>query len=70
MATSQKDIDQMVESGQISKAGAILIKKQQQGMMSIILCMTIVICDTTDAEDRIDLYDGTDECDHDRSCNH
>lgn len=32
MATSQKDIDQMVESGQISKAGAILIKKQQQGM--------------------------------------
>lgn len=34
MATSQKDIDQMVESGQLSKAGATLIKKQQQGMMS------------------------------------
>lgn len=32
MATSQKDIDQMVESGQLSKAGATLIKKQQQGM--------------------------------------
>jgi len=34
MSTSQKDIDQMVESGQLSKAGATLIKKQQQGMMS------------------------------------
>lgn len=32
MATSQKDIDQMVASGQLSKAGATLIKKQQQGM--------------------------------------
>lgn len=32
MATSQKDIDQMVENGQLSKAGATLIKKQQQGM--------------------------------------